>query len=519
MNALGQNSNSLVLYDRQNNYTFETAADMIRVVDRQDPAVVQKVADITFNYRQISTSQSLEELSQIGRILQYAYAATSGNECRKNVSALLVDYNSLLGASVLTANCFVDSCLLAVKYHMTAFQALEKPNVSAALKIVSQCSEIANEMAQQSKDMAHKAEKLCEQSKIALIATEGAAVQSQTRRQSIEEKFVDFTARQARLKQLTDDLAKNIQEEQENEQRARIEAYVAMVLGFTEIMTKELGAIWNPATATANSMIKGFSDIAKSKINEYQQSSSPSEAGPSGTPPNITQIFDPIEKILETKKKELKQEEEKTEKDEEKIIRLKREIEEQEVILKTKEKLKATIEVTLKRAEDALKTQAAGHQLRESIAKRKAELQREQRQANGDLAELVTRIQSCTQEKQYVERAVAALELAVKTLGQVQAIFNAACLYWESMKKKCADLSKINQMSSYAEVNQEEDLRNKIQDSAWNWLVLGKISVVASNSVEQSYARSKKFLSNLPNSQESQQLITSSSMSLRESLA
>lgn len=494
-------------------YKIQTYQDVLKILDNEP--IANEVKSIEQTYYAIDVSQAMSNLKQIGGLLEVAYAGCKGFPCAEKVLCMLSDYQTLVNNSLLASSKFRGATLNALNKHKMAILSTKAGQIPSAINIISQCEEIAQTMAKESKKLSEDAQKLCTMSRNALKTAGQDEVHATQKQQEVKSQVIELEGEEASLSSKKESLHNQINEEKKREKELMRRADKAQQQSFTinivssvmEPFKKlvELGVQATSGFVPALQQAKAAKDLLdsitrighekedvnnelgrlqgqlamkKMEVEHYQSEGASSQ------------------KILE-----LKQD----------VVRIEAEINSKSESLKHKDKALEEIKKTLDEQVDTLQKQG------DIVAQRRAELQKEERQVNADLAKSVKKLQHLGVQTNDLERAIASLEVTVKTLGKVKTVFENSRLYWEGVQAHCKGLANVEDLKMYAELDVKE-FEMGIQQSALSWLTLGKISHQAILAMEKVKICVDDKVENLPSREKAGEIIQSATTALLQEL-
>ncbi len=495
---------------------FNSASDINVAMEVEGVALW--VEGNTKNYTAVSVHQTMINLTLVGQLIQLAYAGSIGFKCSTSILDILASYQSLLKNSVEATGGFVGACVSALKVHKAALQLIGKGNIEAAIKLLATCAKMAEGMAAASQRLVEEAETLCQYSKTALLSASEDVNITTERKKSIEKSINDLKAKEASLKQMKIDLEANIQEEKEAEEKFLKEAKEARMMAFGVAV---ISAIMAPIAQMGGMAAKGAASAAAS-------SGHPTGAIAGGA---ILSALEEKEKQAREKteaaQKELDQSKRKLEEAEEelasakeedkpkvneKISTLKAQIESQTQALNKQDSALATAVEDLNKETERSRNQA------DQAAARRFELQKQQRVANAELAESLTRLSSAKVEEDNLATSIDSLEVTVQTLGKVVTTFANTRLFWLTVKARCDKLTNIEIIHTFAEVEMTDELADEVKSNGLNWLTLGQINQIASSAMNSIDEGVDAIMNKLPNKKTAIQLVKDGSIAMLKQL-
>ena len=120
------------------------------------PEINQIVEQNEQTYYTINVEKAMEELTQVGQLLQIAYASSKGFSCSTAVLKILSNYQHLVKDSVLITSTFVEVVLKALSFHKLAIILAEKDKLDKALTIFTEFGEFAQKMADECNKLVEK---------------------------------------------------------------------------------------------------------------------------------------------------------------------------------------------------------------------------------------------------------------------------------------------------------------------------------------------------------------------------
>lgn len=149
---------------------------------------------------------------------------------------------------------------------------------------------------------------------------------------------------------------------------------------------------------------------------------------------------------------------------------------------------------------------------REAIARQtRIDYQQKQLDNNAELAATVQKLMNNKEEKDYLDKAIAGLDITIKTLGKVKTIFLNAKVFWVGVKKHVESLAATQEeLQDYAE---DEDLREEYVagavESGYSWLTVGKICRMSALKIREVDKGVDEIMNDLPTEAEARVLIES----------
>lgn len=463
----------------------------------EDPEVSTIVESQSENFHRLNVKDAMSNLNQIGQLLRLAYAGSKGFPCSNEIVTILLDYQQLITNSDLACGKFVSTCIGALKSHKFALELTNKDKVPLALRQLSKCERDAGQMIIASQQLVTDSEKLCNQAKKAMQTATSDETISTAKKSEIKKTLSDLAEREASLSSRTKDLQAMINDAKQREVQALREAQAAEK---KNLFLSVIGAVGKIIT-TVVPKIGGSNESKNNPI-------------PAMTNAVQTLIAEKtkIQSELNTAEEQLAVKRVKFETSESKEV--KAQLQEEIVLLelsvrKKQEALKGQGSA-LEEAQKNLKAKSENATQRASEAgQKKLELQREQLEANADLAGSVAKLKGLTQETDDLSKAIASLEITIKTLGKVTTVFTNTRMFWEGVQMHCQALTRS--IEDCKEIADEPDLRGEfieaIQASGYSWLALGQINWTASLAITDVRLGVNKVVCNLPTKEEATAMI------------
>lgn len=479
----------------------------------------------TKTYYSIDVSVAMKELTNVGTFLQTAFAGTKGYKSNAKVARILANYQSLIKDSNIVSATFVETCLLAIKYHRMVLVVAEKPNgLEKALKIYSKCADTATRMAKESEKLVMLSDSLIENTKEALETACDDGTMAKERKEKVKAMIADLEAKKAQLEDTTQALHEQVDSARERELNASRRADQAEQRAFITGLVSCISGALNNAIDTGMKVVAASSNpvagiaMAAAQENTQTASSSPTTTNGSSTDAGSTDALKEIFKIQASNNAQIAQFEGDLSKLKVDLANTVKEEDKKKIEKDIAEKtssiasLRETAqELSKKLKEQSDQQQKVGNSAREAemqAAQERANLQKQLREQNGELKKSLQLLSSTNEEKNYVEQAITALEVSIKSLGRVVTIFGNTKLFWEGVKKQCNALAGMTDTASdWVDMDCKEEFINEIKLSALNWLSLGNITRIAALSMIEVNGNVDKIMSDLPTQEESNDLI------------
>jgi hypothetical protein len=142
------------------------------------------------------------------------------------------------------------------------------------------------------------------------------------------------------------------------------------------------------------------------------------------------------------------------------------------------------------------------------IMKLKAELQKEEREANADIARIGQELISLKVSDNDLSHSIYSLQLAIRALGKIQTTFEHTRQFWIGIQDHCKSLvENQNELEIFKESNERDLYIENLKQSALNWLALGRINYDANLSIKHVDNETDDILCNLPIKDEALKII------------
>eukprot|EP00485_Elphidium_margaritaceum_P009265 CAMPEP_0202692670 /NCGR_PEP_ID=MMETSP1385-20130828/6989_1 /ASSEMBLY_ACC=CAM_ASM_000861 /TAXON_ID=933848 /ORGANISM="Elphidium margaritaceum" /LENGTH=537 /DNA_ID=CAMNT_0049348247 /DNA_START=93 /DNA_END=1706 /DNA_ORIENTATION=+ len=215
----------------------------------------QQVARKEKQYYDINVSEAMRDLATCGSLIQLAYASTNGYRCQSKVVRLLSEYGSLVKESYLASSQFVMASMSSLRYHKIALAVLRK-KPAKAIYFVSQCSELAGQMATVAGELSEKVGKLEDIAKDALeLAVTDKSVTDEERAK-VRQAIAEAKAAEKQLEKMTQQLREQHEQVRIDEDRAIEDAKQARQQSFLLSVVKlTVGTVVTATCSTAVSAV------------------------------------------------------------------------------------------------------------------------------------------------------------------------------------------------------------------------------------------------------------------------
>ncbi|KAI8894788.1 hypothetical protein BC833DRAFT_623647 [Globomyces pollinis-pini] len=483
---------------------YDTGFEPVNALIVQDKVLGKEVERIGQIYQTVNVQDAMEKLSQVGSLLQLAYAGTKGLSCNVSITEMLCNYQSVIKDSYATSTLFVEASLSACKNHQLALAVLTKPaGAAGALKLMAKTSALAEKMAIASEALVVSSSKMVELSKKSLMDASSDDKMLKDKFDALMQEIATFEAEQAGLRSETEDLQRDIEDAKSQELKAAKEADSAR----RQAMTMKLVGVLAGAVTGGLGLLAGTMG-AGSQNDEKPKPTTTAKV------PDTTELKDKKKEVeVEIEKKQLElldAKDEKTKKDVQARL---------DLLKSKKEEINQEIKKVVDGFNAVMEANAASLEAKEAmIASRRAALQTEQRAANAKLASTIKKLETSSTDKKDLTQVIASLEVAVKTLGKIKTIFENTRLYWMGVKQQCLKLNDISTMQDIAEI----DDSMFADEICWNgmcWLSLAQINYVGSKAMGDINKKVDGIMNDLPSGAESKQIIARVSQDLLASIA
>jgi len=480
----------------------------------EDVAIKQEVDSMAERYGQVNVQDTMEMLVHAGTLLRVAYAASGDSKAASTILQLFSKHQSFLGDCKITTASFLRGCLNSLSRTFEAMETLMEKGDKAterALKQLEGCAQFASKMAEQAGKVVDKAKDMEESSEKALTEakeSQGATVQEQKQIQRmIDEANSKRKRHLAEMEELNERIKDLTQNEEKYEKKADKEQARAERMMIVQTVVG-LG-------------MKALSPLSMLDVGDFPSHDSTENKSNETAPDNSAQanelkkqreknIKSKTEKEMEIKKldreiQELKDGDSTTD-TEEKVTRAKEERE------RVKEELNQ-IDDTIDEIKQSLNQLARNHmaiaesyEAKASIAAaQKAQKLDERREAAGDLAAAAEDLANLSVERSELIKAVKALGVCVKLMGNIKTIFMQVRIFWEAIASICNDLSVYDE--EYLLSKSPKRLKFYIKEQMIQWITLGRMNYQANVSVGNALTLVNEGMMKLPTREEAQKLM------------
>ena len=122
--------------------------------------VQQQVERRSPQYYQINVEKAMQDLIQVGQVLQLAIASSKDCKCNTSALAILSHYQDMTNASVIASGNFVATTLKALEKHQLAITLANRDKWDSVVKIFGSCGDLAKEMADEADQLVKKSDNL-----------------------------------------------------------------------------------------------------------------------------------------------------------------------------------------------------------------------------------------------------------------------------------------------------------------------------------------------------------------------
>lgn len=479
----------------------------------KDNDIKVKVKDNEENFCRINIAQAMTHLTQVGPLLQIALAGSKGHSCSKPITEIIVNYQHLVGNTLVTCGAFVSSCLAALRSHKLALTLANKQKMPKALDLIKSCGDLANAMEIKSQELVEESTKLWELSKNGLLTATENSVMTIEARQKVKQMINELNESQAALMQQTADLAAEIEEEKLREEKADREAQdareKAFIIGLTSAIAQPVASLAGVAIKQGMASDPGSAglSIANGLMQELEKNKTKKEEQKKTLTTELTEL----EKNLAKKTEELKTSKNKDTVNQE-IAGLNSEIE-------GKKKSIQDSSGAIKKIQDQLDNQAkAAENKAAAAAERRAKLSAEKRQANAELAKTVEKLKNTKVKKNNLEHSIQCLEVTIHTMGKVVTIFENVRIFWKGVHNHCQSLADTKGIELVADPDLIEEFSEQVKISGLSWLALGKINLTASRGIEAVKGSIDSIMNNIPDDNKALELVQTVSGTILKAL-
>jgi predicted nucleic acid-binding Zn-ribbon protein len=142
------------------------------------------------------------------------------------------------------------------------------------------------------------------------------------------------------------------------------------------------------------------------------------------------------------------------------------------------------------------------------IIKLKNDLQKEEREANAEIARIGELLKGLSKQGDDLSASILSLELAIAALGKVRTTFENTRQFWLGVEKQCKKLTKIEDLRELnSDPNLKEEFIIELNNTGLSWLTLGKINYCALLAIQKVDKTSDSIMNNLPTKQEALEIV------------
>lgn len=410
------------------------------------------------SYHTIDVYDAMKNLENVGQILRLAYAGSKSFSCSTSTTKILINYQRMIKNSSSTLSSFVEACLSALKSYKLALKMVEKDKLDVSLKWIEKCSEEAKTMAEECGKLVLEATDLSNLSGDALIDAHKDESISHSERERIKQMIVESRAKQAEMdvktKQLHEQIAEARQKQAEISDKADTERLRVFCL---KVITSSLVPVNSVVEASASVI-----SMASSAANAAKLAVKSAEAG-------LNVLNKQLAKNAESPDSSSATEDEKNDHQSSTLSAL---VEQENLIIKLKN-----------------------------------DLQKEEREANAEIARIGELLKGLSKQGDDLSASILSLELAIAALGKVRTTFENTRLFWLGVEKQCKKLTKIENLRLNSDPSLKEEFIDELNNIGLSWLTLGKINYFALLVIQKVDQKSDSIMNNLPTKQEALEIV------------
>lgn len=428
--------------------------------------------------------------------------------------SILNNYQTLIHDSALTASAFVQISIEALKTHVMAAKAAQKQKFQLSIKFIGRCEKLAESMAQESDKLVQASTVLKDLAGTALVDASKDHTISADQKRAILKQIGEEKEKEAHHKQLVEDLteaeAAALKEEKVLGARADKVRFNKMVLSGLQVVVNGATSFspsrWLlPGSTGAEPSSTSTSTSAGSKLGsvaavfqKFQQ-----EMGATQQKVNSAEKKLKLAEIHLQKERDKQNNEAKIDQAEEQVESLRIEFEQAKAQMETSKS-------TFDSMKQELEAQAESYEEREArVNQRRVALQKEKRETNAELKASVERLRNMAAQDNDLDKAVASLDVAIKTLGKVKTTFERTRAFWIGVAHNCCQLTAFStQMQDALDIEEPEAFELAIGHSALGWLTLAKINCIARDSMQGVAGGVDNIMIDLPSTKEAQGMVS-----------
>ena len=521
---------------------FMEPIDITKAV-KSNPQLETYINNQIKSYRNIDINVVFENLSHVGNVIKLAYADSKGFSCSTQIMDILINFQGFIKESHVICESSLESSMTALRCLKVTVNVAEKNDLKKALNMWNRCSNIAGGMADNSAKLESIAIELVEKATAALVAASKDESISTSERKKIVDSIGQFKSRQAGLKSKTeslssrienlnkdqDEIAKKIDKEYLRDRLTRFGngvkdfmEVVGPIVGLIQVISMPFGGI-NPALlipfggavlSITITLILKLTDINNKNKNTKEFNLNKQE---------MLHALQSKEAAILAKISELRKEEESLGKKNSQSDEIKKKKEENKDNIENAEEELSDVRDEIEKTQDycskmIVSLESLKRQKKE-ISDLKEELQREEKAANSELVSIAEKLKNLKPEKKDLEAAILSLEMTIKCLGIIKTTFENTKAFWNYVKSKCDSLKNIDEFKMYADYDMKEEFLTEIKTAGLNWLALGQINYIASESIKKTDKKVDEITKNLPTKLEALEIVKKNAKEILNSFA
>jgi len=388
----------------------------------------------------------------------------------------------------------------------------DKDNKEKAIRALKRCGEIAAEQSRQAGAVVEKAKEMENLSEDALIEAETSRVKTADKKEAVERLRDDAETRkkrgEAELKELNAVILELEKMETKYEEKAAREAarankmmVLSVVAGIASTMAGGPASFFDSEGTNNTNMKNGdddgtkhdtleqesrlqnkkdqdLSDLSKSELDVKKYKREVDNLKDQGDSPDNTEKIQKAEKDMKEAQAD--------------VDRLERGVRE----VKTQLSNLTSHSVAAAESAEAKASTAA--------AQRFMKLD-QRRETAGDLAAAAQDLANLKTERSELVKAIKALEVCVRLMGQIKTTFLNVRIFWESIEKRCKQLSQYDEQGL-----QDKSIRKLgiyVEKNMIQWIALGCLNHTANGSIKQALKKVDEGMRNLPTRAEADKIL------------
>lgn len=473
-----------------------------------------RVDAVAKSYSQVNVESTMKQLVLAGALLRVAYAAAGDSDAAHVILELFSKHQSFTGDCVVVTGNFIQGALDALEHHQDALDALQDAPVSKekVFRALARCETIATTMAAEADRTVIQAKEMETLSETALVSAKMGQTKSVEERKLIDQKRNEAEQKKVRREMEIEELNSMIKDLEEKETKYETKAE-------KEAARADRAMLINALVGLASSMAMG--PMAALMPPKPSDDGKDTNVNDNGTPDTSEQ-----ESKLQAKKKkeaaELGEKELKVKTLDTEIEDLKAEGTSEAIQAKitqaTKERDQAQAEVdslneVVKESKKELTKYADMHIQRADTAEAKASQAAaarmaalsERREAAGDLAAAARNLANLKTERSEIVKAIKALDICVKIMGQFKTTFTNVRIFWETIASMCSKLKGLGKTE--LEDKSIKSLAKYVETQIVRWISIGHLNCLANNGVLQAHAKVDDGMRKLPTKAEAQKIL------------